>query len=173
MTGASRGTHYLNTYTQSFLDLFREFRIQARKELNDLLWTGKERTSLFVRPFVSFRECNCKASGTLIIAVWHPAPSWLKSSLTGVNSFLLSSLAGWIVLRVKKVSLLASVTAFGQRGSRLCSARFEHSILPFLILFCPLDIFSAFNYLICFLVFCLAFRLDRSFVNRYFGIFIC
>ena len=32
--------------------------------------------------------------------------------------------------------------------------------------------FSAFYYLICFLVFCLAFRLHRSFVNRYFAILI-
>ena len=60
---------------QSFLDLIREFRIQqARKELNHLLRTGKEGTILFVRPFVLFRECNCKASGTLIIAMWQPAP---------------------------------------------------------------------------------------------------
>ena len=32
--------------------------------------------------------------------------------------------------------------------------------------------FSAFYYLICFLIFCLAFWLDRSFVNRYFAILI-
>ena len=53
-----------------------------------------------------------------------------------------------------------------QRGSKLCSARFEDSILPFFNLFCLLDLFSAFYYLICFLIFCLAFRLDRFFVNR-------
>jgi len=86
--------------------------------------------------------------------------------------FLSSSLAGWIFRQVKKLSLLASVTAFWQRGSKLCSARFEDSILPFFNLFCLLDIFSAFYYLICFLIFCLAFWLDRSFVNRYFAILI-
>lgn len=52
---------------------------------------------------------------------------------------------------------------FWQRRSKLCSARSEDSILPFFNLFCLLDIFSAFYYLICFLIFCLAFRLDRSF----------
>ena len=61
---------------------------------------------------------------------------------------------------------------FWQRRSKLCSARFEDSILPFFNLFCLLDIFSAFYYLICFLIFCLAFWLDRSFVNRYFAILI-
>ena len=36
--------------------------------------------------------------------------------------------------------------------------------------FCPLDIFPAFlYYLIYFLVFCFAFRLERSFVNWYFA----
>ena len=44
--------------------------------------------------------------------------------------------------------------------------------MPFFNLFRLLDIFSAFYYLIYFLVFCLAFRLDRSFVNRYFAIYI-
>ena len=44
--------------------------------------------------------------------------------------------------------------------------------MPFFNLFCLLDIFSAFYYLICFLIFCLAFWLDRSFVNRYFAILI-
>ena len=44
--------------------------------------------------------------------------------------------------------------------------------MPFFNLFCLLDIFSAFYDLICFLIFCLAFRLDRSFVNRYFAILI-
>ena len=61
---------------------------------------------------------------------------------------------------------------FWQRGSKLYSARFEDSILPFFNLFFLLDIFSAFYYLIYFLVFCLAFRLGRSFVNRYFAIYI-
>ena len=60
---------------------------------------------------------------------------------------------------------------FWQRRSKLCSARSEDSILPFFNLFCLLDIFSAFYYLICFLIFCLAFRLDRSFL-RYFAILI-
>ena len=60
---------------------------------------------------------------------------------------------------------------FWQRRSKLCSARFEDSILPFFNLFCLLDFFSAFYYLICFLIFCLAFRLDRSFL-RYFAILI-
>ena len=44
--------------------------------------------------------------------------------------------------------------------------------MPFFNLFFLLDIFSAFYYLIYFLVFCLAFRLGRSFVNRYFAIYI-
>ena len=44
--------------------------------------------------------------------------------------------------------------------------------MPFFNLFCLLDIFSAFYYLICFLIFCLAFWFDRSFVNRYFAILI-
>ena len=70
---------------QSFLDLIRDFRIQARKGLIHLLWTGQERTILSVRPFVLFRECNCKASGTLIIPVWHPAPFWPMISVDGVN----------------------------------------------------------------------------------------
>ena len=61
---------------------------------------------------------------------------------------------------------------FWQRHSKLCSARFEDSILPFFNLFCLLDIFSAFFfYLICFLIFCIVFRLDRSFL-RYFAILI-
>ena len=87
-----------------------------------------------------FRERNFKASGTLIIAVWHPAPFWLKISLAGFDFFLPSSLAGWIFRQVKKLSLLAGVRAFWQRGSKFCSARFEDSILPFFNLFCPLDI---------------------------------
>ena len=63
MTGAFRGTHfkafdlvwgphsndrfafYLNT---KHLRFNSRFRIQARKELNHFLWTGQERTILFV-----------------------------------------------------------------------------------------------------------------------------
>ena len=82
-----------------------------------------------------------------------------------------SSLAGWIFRQVKKLSLLAGVTEF-----------FGNEVLSFIVLalrirFCRFSIyfvscifFSAFIYLIYFLVFCLAFRFDRSFVNRYFAI---
>ena len=68
--------------------------------------------------------------------------------------------------------LLANNVASVCTGLKLYSARFEDSILPFFNLFFLLDIFSAFYYLIYFLVFCLAFRLGRSFVNRYFAIYI-
>ena len=44
---------------QSFLDFIRDFGIQVRKELIHLLWTEQERTILYVRPFVLFRECYC------------------------------------------------------------------------------------------------------------------
>ena len=62
-----------------------------------------------------------------------------------------------------------------------CNSFFGNEVLSFVVLalrirfchlFCLLDIFSAFYYLICFLIFCLAFWLDRSFVNRYFAILI-
>ena len=84
MTGEFRGTHlkvfdldwdphsidrfayYLNTKLLRFNSRI-QVRIQARKELNHLLWTGKERTILFVRPFVLFRECNRKASGNFLL----------------------------------------------------------------------------------------------------------
>ena len=99
---------------------------------------------MFVRPFVLFRECNCKASGTLIIALWHPAPFWLKISLAGVDFFLPSSLAGWIFRQVKQLSLLAGVTAF-----------FGNEVVSFVVLalripFCHFSI-----YFVCWIFFLL------------------
>ena len=119
-----------------------------------------------------FRECNCKASETLIIAVCHPAPFWLMISLHGVDFSAL--FISWMDIPSSKEAITpARGNSFSwQRGSNPYSAHFEDWILPVFNLFCLSDIFSAFYYLIYFLVFCLAFRLDRSFVNRYFVIHI-
>ena len=59
---------------QSFLDLIRDFGIQVRKELIHLLWT---RVLLHMR--------NCKASGTLVVPLWHSAPFWPMICADGVN----------------------------------------------------------------------------------------
>ena len=84
--------HFAYYSNKKLLDLIREFRIQARKELNHLFMDWEETTILFFRPFVLFRECNyCKTSGTVtvIIAVWHQAPFWRKISLAGIDFFCL------------------------------------------------------------------------------------
>ena len=50
---------------------------------------------------------------------------------------------------------------FWQRHSKLCSARFEDSILPFFNLFCLLDIFSAFFFLpdlLSYILYCISVR---------------
>ena len=102
----------------------------------------------------------------------HPVPFWLMISLYGVEFSAL--VISWMdIPRSKEAITPARCNSFSwHRGSNPYSAHFEDSILPVFSLFCVLDILSAFYYLLYFLVFCLAFRLDRSFLNRYFVIHI-
>lgn len=106
MTGAFRGTHFKAfdlVWGPHYIDPFAYYLNTKLLRFNSRISNpGSEGIKLFVMdwagdnsfvcpagPFVLFRECNCKASGTLIVAVGHPAPFWLMIFLDGIDFFCL------------------------------------------------------------------------------------
>ena len=104
-------------------------------------WAGEN--ILFVRPFVLFRECNCKASGTIIIAVWHPAPFCSRFLLLALifSAFVIS----WMDIPSSKEAFTPG----------RCNSFFSNEVVSFIVLalrirFCHFSI-----YFVCWIFFLL------------------
>ena len=126
---------------------------------------------MFVCLFVLFRECNCLRRQELLLLL-------CGTQVLFGSIFLLLALI-FSAFVISWMDIPSSKEAFTPGE---CNSFFGNGVLSFVVLalrirFCHFSIyfvcwifFSAFYYLICFLIFCHAFRLRRSFVNRYFAI---
>ena len=100
---------------------------------------------LFVCLFVLFRECNCLRRQELLLLL-------CGTQVLFGSIFLLLALifSAFVISCMDIPSSKEAFTPgecnsfFWQRGSKVCSARFEDSILPFFNLFCLLDFFFCF-----------------------------
>ena len=132
---------------QSFLDLIRDFGIQARKELIHLLLNWAEENNFVCPPVcliprVLLHMRNCKASGTLIVPLWHSTPFWPMICADGVNfsDFIIN----WMDIPSSKEAFSpgrCNIIFGNEVLSFRMLARFEGSILTVVNLFCPLAIF--------------------------------
>ena len=93
---------------------------------------------------------NCKASGTLIVPLWHSTPFWPMICADGVNfsDFIIN----WMDIPSSKEAFTPDRCNSFKDSISFDSCQFILSV-------------SCFHCLIYFLVFCFAFRLDRLFVD--------